>query len=115
MFGSYIDILPTVYSLSLSDYKVYVMGKNLLSSNYRNNIVYSPGNSLVGDKNYIINYDFMNLKNSHFFKFNKNNKLVMDVYSKKYDYLINYANACVAVSEYMTKKKNKSIIVNAIK
>ena len=39
----------------------------------------------------------------------------MDVYSKKYDYLINYANACVAVSEYMTKKKNKSIIVNAIK
>ena len=115
VFGSYIDILPTVYSLSLSDYKVYVMGKNLLSSNYRNNIVYSPGNSLVGDKNYIINYDFMNLKNSHFFKFNKNNKLVMDVYSKKYDYLINYANACVAVSEYMTKKKNKSIIVNAIK
>ena len=57
----------------------------------------------------------MNLQNSSFFKFSKQNELVLDVYDKKYDYLIKYANACVAVSEYMTKKKNKSIIVNAIK
>lgn len=105
VFGSYIDILPTIYSLSLSNVKMPVMGKSLLSDAAENNIVYSPGTAFLGDKNYVMDYRFMDFKNSAFFTWDKNapGKLVPAQQDEKYAYLAKHADSLVAISDYILK------------
>lgn len=109
VFGSYIDILPTVYSLTLSDAQMYVMGKNLLSDEAKDNIVYSPGNNFLADKNLAMYYRLLDSDKSYYFVWDKGSpgKLVRSEKSGKYDYLIRYARSSVAVADYIIKKDYK--------
>lgn len=109
VFGSYLDILPTLYSVSLSNSKMMVMGKNLFSDKAKYNIVYNPGEGFLGDKNYAIKYSLMDFSNSRFYIWDKSGscKLVLTEKNSKYDYLIKYANSLIAISDYVIKKDYK--------
>jgi phosphoglycerol transferase MdoB-like AlkP superfamily enzyme len=56
VFGSHLDIMPTLYSISLSNVKYWAMGKNLFSKEAQNNIAVHIDISM--DKNYIVEYEF---------------------------------------------------------
>lgn len=109
VFGSYLDILPTLYSLSLSDAGMMVMGKDLFSEAAKSNIIYSPGDGFLGDSNYAMHYRLKDVKKSRFFTWDKNNpqSLILSERTDDYNYLIKYANALVAVSDYILKTDYK--------
>ncbi|MDR3243295.1 MAG: LTA synthase family protein, partial [Elusimicrobiota bacterium] len=63
--GSHLDILPTVYSVSLSSISYMAMGSNLLSKDAQNHIA-SHDSGIIFDKTDIVQYDFQNGNAAYF-------------------------------------------------
>ncbi|MDR3253556.1 MAG: hypothetical protein LBT07_01150 [Endomicrobium sp.] len=59
VFGSHLDIMPTLYNISLSSSQYTAMGQNLLSKRAEDNVIFM-GSGIVMDKNFVVKYNFYN-------------------------------------------------------
>jgi phosphoglycerol transferase MdoB-like AlkP superfamily enzyme len=113
VFGSHLDIMPTLYHLSLSDIKYRAMGINLLSPKAKNNIVSHV--EIIMDKTYLINFSFEH--SADFYVWDKTNPdLIIETdESAANKKLIKHFLSMTAVSHYLLKQTGKPADVPALK
>jgi phosphoglycerol transferase MdoB-like AlkP superfamily enzyme len=102
-FGSHMDIMPTLYNISLSDVEYSAMGKNLLSKDSSNNIAYTDA-GMSADKDYAINYNFNNGEVSYYV-WDKNNsrEIKKSEETDGHKKLVKHYLSLIAVSDYLIK------------
>jgi phosphoglycerol transferase MdoB-like AlkP superfamily enzyme len=107
VFGSHLDIMPTLYNISISSCEYVAMGRNLLSEKAKDNII-SMDNGVIMSRNYVVKYNFYN-KLSSFYKWNKNKnkELELSVETDEHRNLIKHYLSGVAVSDYLIKSLEK--------
>lgn len=109
VFGSHLDIMPTLYNLSISNSKYMAMGMNILSEKAKDNIISDRG--VIMDKKGVVKYDFF--KGTHLYYFwNKSNNREIK-YSHRTDNserLIKHYLSAIAVSEYLIKSTGKNVV-----
>jgi len=104
VFGFYLDIMPTLYNLSLSDVSYTAMGQNLFSP-VKNKKVYTESNNVAANKDYAVKYIFPNKTASNFYAFDKDNsfKAAEIKETEAHKDLVKYVKALYAVSGHMIK------------
>jgi phosphoglycerol transferase MdoB-like AlkP superfamily enzyme len=107
VFGSHIDIMPTLYAVSLSNAKVMQMGRNLLSKNASENIA-SQDTGIIMDKKYAVSYNF-DLGDAAYFVSDKNNgrKVVRSDEKEGHLRLIKHYLSQTAIADYLIKNTGK--------
>ncbi|MDR3048358.1 MAG: sulfatase-like hydrolase/transferase [Elusimicrobiota bacterium] len=107
VFGSHIDILPTIYYLSLSNTQIFAMGQNLLSKEAQKNIA-SHDSGAIMDKNYALLYNFQN-KSASYYAWDKDNKrkTVQSDRTQGHNKLLKRFLAQTAVADYLIKNTSK--------
>lgn len=103
VFGSHMDIMPTLYALSLSDAEYMAMGTNLLSEKAKSNIAYTDC-GLVVSSLAAVNYNFEN-KEAGYYTWDKNHsrELVKSDETDEHKRIIRHYLATIAVSDYLIK------------
>ncbi|MDR1952233.1 MAG: sulfatase-like hydrolase/transferase [Elusimicrobiota bacterium] len=103
VFGSHLDIMPTLYSISLSNIKYMAMGENLLSKRALKNIV-SHDSGAVMDKKFAIEYNFQS-GNIKYFVWDKNNprRAILSEEMQGHKKLLKHFLAQTAVADYLIK------------
>jgi Phosphoglycerol transferase and related proteins, alkaline phosphatase superfamily len=103
VFGSHMDIMPTLYHLSLSDTEYMAMGKNLLSKEASDNIAFSDVGAVI-DKEYVIKYNFKE-KNASFYRWDENGRkeIKKSAETAGHKRLIKHYVSLIAVSDYLIK------------
>jgi len=111
-FGSHLDIMPTLYNLSISNSKYIAMGRNIVSEKAKDNII-SIDRGVIMNKEGVVRYDFF--KGIYlYYIWNKNNNreikysYVIEDNSKK---LIKHYLSAITVSEYLIKSTGKNIVL----
>ncbi|MDD5021749.1 MAG: sulfatase-like hydrolase/transferase [Endomicrobiaceae bacterium] len=106
---SHIDIMPTLYELSLSNISYYSMGANVLNDNKQIAICQDNAKAIITDSEYVCKY-YLNSKQIEYSKFNKNKYdsfggVILDEEKQEpFKYLIKKYKAGVSVAQYMLKK-----------
>ena len=107
VFGSHLDIMPTLYHLSLSNIRYRAMGKNLLSKEAQGNIVSHDGGTIM-DSGFIVRYDFQNASASYFLWDKNNPRLAISSDEKAgHKRLIKHFLSQTAVADYLIKQTSK--------
>jgi phosphoglycerol transferase MdoB-like AlkP superfamily enzyme len=106
VFGSYLDIMPTLYNLSLSGVSYTAMGTDLLSQKAQTNKVYTTSNDMAADRNYAVIYKFRDDAASKYYKWEKDNPGIAAESDRmeSHDKLMRHVLALSAVSDYMVKR-----------
>jgi phosphoglycerol transferase MdoB-like AlkP superfamily enzyme len=104
VFGSHLDIMPTLYSLSLSDVKVMAMGKNIFADS--DNIAYNDSGFLA-DKKYAVQYSLLN-KKAIYYIYDKGDiskpRLIKESQEQQgHKKLIRHYLPMIAISDYLIK------------
>ncbi|MDR0822522.1 MAG: sulfatase-like hydrolase/transferase [Endomicrobium sp.] len=107
VFGSHIDILPTLYNLSLSNTQVFAMGQNLLSKKAEKNIAFHDSGAIM-DKNYALLYNFKD-KSASYYVWDKNNKrkAVESDKTQGHNRLLKHFLSQTAIADYLIKNTGK--------
>jgi phosphoglycerol transferase MdoB-like AlkP superfamily enzyme len=107
VFGSHLDIMPTLYHLSLSNIKYRAMGKNLLSKEAAKNAASHDGGTIM-DSGFIVRYDFQNAAASYFL-WDENNPRFAVLSDEKAGHrrLIKHFLSQTAVADYLIKQTSK--------
>lgn len=107
VFGSHLDIMPTIYNLSLSNTQYTAMGMNLFSQAAKNNVAFID-DEIVMDKNAVIRYNVQN-NNSVNYKWSLDNTNKVREVQKDLSHqrLIKKYKATIAVADYMLKNLGK--------
>ncbi|MDR3071050.1 MAG: LTA synthase family protein [Endomicrobium sp.] len=101
VFGSHLDILPTLYNISISSSEYIAMGQNLLSEKAKDNII-SIDVGFIMNKNCVVKYNFKNGESS-FYKWNKNKSREICTSSETQEQkdLIKHYLSGLAISDYL--------------
>jgi phosphoglycerol transferase MdoB-like AlkP superfamily enzyme len=103
VFGSHLDIMPTLYNLSLSDTKYMSEGVDLFSKNSKDNImVYGD---YIFNKNIAVCEDIFSDKQT-FYALN-NSKLTISPETEEHKKLLKKFLSMVAISDYLIKDTGK--------
>jgi phosphoglycerol transferase MdoB-like AlkP superfamily enzyme len=104
VFGSYLDIMPTLYNLSLSDVSYTAMGTDLLSQKAKKNRVYTTSNDMAADNQCAVIYKFQDEAASKYYLWEKDGSAIeISSQEEGHKKLIKYVLALSAVSDYMIK------------
>lgn len=108
VFGSHMDIMPTLYHCSLSESAYTAMGKNLLDPSSASNIAYTDA-GLAADKNFVIVYNFKNKEVSHYI-WNKDNpgQVKKSRETEGHRKLVRHYLSLIAVSDYLIKNTGEN-------
>ncbi|MDR0822656.1 MAG: sulfatase-like hydrolase/transferase [Endomicrobium sp.] len=102
VWGSHLDIMPTLYHLSLSDIVYSAMGINLFSKKAQENIVYSDSNDAIVYKNFLVNYTFHN-KTAKYYVLDKNKLAQIAPEKEIYKKMIKRFLSQTAIADYLIK------------
>ncbi|MCA6071829.1 MAG: LTA synthase family protein [Endomicrobium sp.] len=107
VFGSHLDILPTLYNVSISSAEYTAMGKNLLSNQASDNII-SIDVGFIMNHNSVVKYNFNNGE-AAFYKWNrsKTGEIEQSFETKEHKNLIKHYLSGIAVSDYLIKNTGK--------
>jgi phosphoglycerol transferase MdoB-like AlkP superfamily enzyme len=107
VFGFHLDIMPTLYNLSLSDCEYMAMGQNLLSEKAKDNIIFMDF-GIIMNKNVVVRYNFHNGKSEYYNRDkNKNREIESSIGTNEHEELIKHYLSSLAVSEYLIKNTGK--------
>jgi len=103
VFGSHIDIMPTLYGISLSDTEYTAMGKNLLSENSSDNPAYTDA-GVAADKGFVIKYNFNN-KEAEYYVWDEQypREIKKSQETQGHKRLVKHYLSLIAVSDYLIK------------
>ncbi|GHT64141.1 phosphoglycerol transferase [Endomicrobiia bacterium] len=101
VFGSHLDIMPTLYNLSLSNSEYMSEGTDLLSKNAMNNVMHY-GNYIL-DKNYAVNDDIFK-NNVVYYTFDNEHNLVVSNKKDEHKKLLKRFLSTSAIADYLIKK-----------
>jgi phosphoglycerol transferase MdoB-like AlkP superfamily enzyme len=105
-FGSHLDIMPTLYNISLSNCQYMAMGKNLISNDAKDNIIFMD-NGVIMSRNGVVEYNFFSKDFScYIWNKNKYREIVPSYMLKDKDMIKHYLSG-IAVSEYLIKNTGK--------
>ena len=102
-FGSHMDIMPTLYSLSLSSAKYTSLGNSLLDT--ENNIAFNV-NGLALKNNIAINYNFVDGSMQTFLFDDKSKMLSIVDKTEEHELLKKYYKAIMTVSDVFVKNNS---------
>jgi phosphoglycerol transferase MdoB-like AlkP superfamily enzyme len=102
VFGSHMDIMPTLYALSVSDAFYTAMGKNLFSDSAKNNKAFTDS-EIIADKNGIVRYSLKNHEASYYAYKESPWKSVPSDETQDHKRLVRHYLAAIAVSDYLIK------------
>jgi phosphoglycerol transferase MdoB-like AlkP superfamily enzyme len=104
VFGSHLDIMPTLYHLSLSKINYMAMGQNLLSKKAKTNIA-SHDSGAIMDERSVVQYDFQT-GNAQYFIWDKNNPRHTLTVKENAEHkkLIKHFLSQTAVSDFLIKQ-----------
>jgi phosphoglycerol transferase MdoB-like AlkP superfamily enzyme len=107
VFGSHLDILPTLYNISISSAEYTAMGKNLLSNQANDNII-SIDNGFIMNNNSIVKYNFNNGE-AAFYEWNrsKTGEIEQSPETKEHKDLVKHYLSGIAISDYLIKNTGK--------
>ncbi|MCX5782351.1 MAG: sulfatase-like hydrolase/transferase [Elusimicrobia bacterium] len=107
VFGSHIDIMPTLYNLSLSNASYIAMGKNMLDQKLPH-FAYNSEGFIISEKG-AVKYDIKDNK-IHFYKLDNTleNKLISTEKSSDLDKMLGFYKASMAIADYLIKGSKKS-------
>jgi phosphoglycerol transferase MdoB-like AlkP superfamily enzyme len=108
VLGCYLDIMPTLYNISLSDISYTAMGQNLFLPG-ENKKVYTESNNTAASKNYAVTYYFPAQEASNFYAFSQDNsfKAERTQATQAHKELVKYVKALYAVCGYMIKQTSE--------
>jgi phosphoglycerol transferase MdoB-like AlkP superfamily enzyme len=106
-FGSHLDIMSTLYNISLSNCQYMAMGKNLISNEAKDNIVFMD-NGVIMNRNGVIEYNFFS-KDFKCYVWNRDKyrELVPSLNIPQDKDMIKHYLSGIAVSEYLIKNTGK--------
>ncbi|MDR0617706.1 MAG: sulfatase-like hydrolase/transferase [Endomicrobium sp.] len=103
VFGCHLDIMPTLYNLSLSDVEYMSEGKNLFSKKSEDHVmIYGD---YIFNKNYAVCKDIFSQKQT-FYTLN-NSKLTISHETNEHKKLLKKFLSMVAISDYLIRKTGK--------
>lgn len=107
VFGSHMDIMPTLYNISLSDTEYMAMGKNLLSKDSAGNIAYTDA-GMTADKDFAVDYNFKN-RDASYYVWDKQNprEIKESAETEEHKKLIKHYLSLIAVSDYLIKSSGE--------
>lgn len=101
VFGSHMDIMPTLYSLSLSSNSYVSFGNDLL--NTPNNISFNVDGLVLND-NIAIKYNFIDDSYEAYLFDNKTKKLKLTTKTEQHNRLLNYYKAMMILTDDFVKQ-----------
>jgi phosphoglycerol transferase MdoB-like AlkP superfamily enzyme len=107
VFGSHLDIMPTLYDISLSNSEYMAMGQSLISDKAKNNII-SIDNGVIMSNKGVVEYNFFS-EDFSCSVWNKNKYRELLPYSDTLwanDMIKHYLSG-IAISEYLIKNTEK--------
>ena len=107
-FGSHMDIMPTLYSLSLSSAKYTSLGNSLLDT--ENNIAFNV-NGLALKNNIAINYNFVDGSMQTFLFDDKSKMLSIVDKTEEHELLKKYYKAIMTISDVFVKNNSLYYII----
>ncbi len=103
VFGSHMDIMPTLYNLSLSNTEYTAMGINLLSEGASDNITFTDVGFVI-DKNYVVDYNLKNKEASYYAWDAQNDREIKKaVETEGHKMLVKRFLSSIAISDYLIK------------
>ncbi|MBN1622421.1 MAG: sulfatase-like hydrolase/transferase [Endomicrobiales bacterium] len=99
-FGCHIDILPTLYNLSLSDAKYISIGTNLFDLSIPHIAFNVDG--LIMSSDAVATYSSIN-KSTSYYRLNDNRKLSPSNQTDKHNMILKHYKSALAVTEYLIK------------
>ena len=107
---SHLDIMPTLYELSLSSVTYYSLGMNVFDNNYQNAISSNYKNAIIVNENDMCTYD-VDFDELVSYKINRHkDKLVKyerTALTKKHKKMLKQYKAAIAISQYLTEEIKK--------
>jgi phosphoglycerol transferase MdoB-like AlkP superfamily enzyme len=100
VFGSHLDIMPTLYNLSLSNTKYMSEGIDLLSENVANNVIHYE--NYIFDKNYAVSDDIFK-NNIVYYAFDDKHNLVASNKKDEHKKLLRHFLSATAIADYLIK------------
>jgi phosphoglycerol transferase MdoB-like AlkP superfamily enzyme len=100
VFGSHLDIMPTLYNLSLSNAKYMSEGVNLLSKNAENNVMHYE--NYIFDKTYAVSDDIFK-NNIVYYAFDDKHNLVVSSEKDEHKKLLRHFLSATAIADYLIK------------
>lgn len=103
IFGSHMDIMPTLYALSLQNSEYMAMGTDLLSEKAKENIAYTDCGVAVNG-NAVISYNFLK-KDALYYLWDEKNpgEIIPADANDEHKKIIKHYLATIAVSDYLIK------------
>lgn len=107
VFGSHLDIMPTLYDISLSNSEYMAMGQSLISDKAKNNII-SIDNGVIMSNKGVVEYNFFS-EDFSCSVWNKNKYRELLPYSDTLwaNNMIKHYLSGIAISEYLIKNTEK--------
>jgi hypothetical protein len=107
VFGSHLDIMPTLYDISLSNSEYMAMGQSLISDKAKNNII-SMDNGVIMSSKGVVEYNFFS-EDFSCSVWNKNKYRELLPYSDTLwaSGMIKHYLSGIAISEYLIKNTEK--------
>jgi phosphoglycerol transferase MdoB-like AlkP superfamily enzyme len=101
-FGSHIDIMPTLYNISLSGAAYAAMGTDMLRSGFSDNIAFTDS-GVIMDKSAAVEFDLFNKASTRFFNWNAHPPRTLAATKQTHEHakLIKHYKAAVAIAEYL--------------
>jgi phosphoglycerol transferase MdoB-like AlkP superfamily enzyme len=107
VFGSHLDIMPTLYNVSLSNSDYMAMGENLISNDAKNNIIFLD-TGVIMSKNGVVEHNFLNGNFSRYvWNKDKYRQVLPSQWIAKEQDMIKHYLSAIAVSEYLIKNTEK--------
>jgi phosphoglycerol transferase MdoB-like AlkP superfamily enzyme len=104
VFGSHLDIMPTLYNLSLSNVGYIAMGENLLSKKARDNIIFM-NTGIIMSKNAVVNYNFYSDTALYYrWKTQASREIELSKETQEHKRLVKHFLSSIAISEYFIKE-----------
>ncbi|GHT37199.1 hypothetical protein AGMMS49593_03710 [Endomicrobiia bacterium] len=102
VFGSHLDIMPTLYNLSLSNSEYMSEGTDLLSKNAMNNVIHYE--NYIIDKSYAVNDDIFK-NNVVYYTFDNEHDFVVSNKKDEHEKLLKRLLSTMAIADYLIKKR----------
>jgi phosphoglycerol transferase MdoB-like AlkP superfamily enzyme len=109
VFGSHLDIMPTLYNISLSNRQYMAMGQSLISNEAKNNIISMDNGVIMSDKG-AVEYNFFSEDFScYVWNKDKYRELLPSSNQPQDKDMIKHYLSGIAVSEYLIKNTEKYV------